>query len=79
MFAGTNQYEKGKYRSDGAGGWDPNYKDTQLGVVPMMRHIDQHEKELAAKAAAAKKLAEGTAPAEHHDDKAAPPNLHFTQ
>ena len=41
----------------------------------MMRNIDQHEKELAAK-----KLAEGEAPAaEQHDDKAAPPNLHFAQ
>jgi lysozyme family protein len=80
VFAGTDQYAKGKYRSDGAGGWDDNYKDTQLGVIPMMRNIDQHEKELAAKAAAAKKQAEGAAPAaEQHDDKAAPPNLHFAQ
>ena len=80
VFAGTDQYAKGKYRSDGAGGWDNNYKDTQLGVIPMMRNIDQHEKELAAKAAAAKKLAEGEAPAaEQHDDKTAPPNLHFAQ
>jgi len=78
VFAGTDQYDKGKYRSDGAGGWDPNYKDTQLGVVPMMRHIDQHEKDLAAKAAQAKQLAEsGPQSAEHHDDKAEPPNLHF--
>lgn len=51
VYSGTDQYHKGKYRSDGGSGYDPNYKDTQLGVLPMLRRIDQHEKELAAKAA----------------------------
>jgi lysozyme family protein len=79
VFAGTDQYSKGKYRSDGAGGWDPNYKDTQLGVVPMLRQLDAHEKELAEKAAAAKKTAETAPPPAQHDDKGKPPNLHFAQ
>lgn len=80
VFAGTDQYKKGKYRSDGAGGWDPNFKDSQLGVIPMMRGIDQHEKELAEKAAKEKKLLAEPAPAaEHHDDNATTPNLHFAQ
>ena len=80
VFAGTDQYKKGKYRSDGAGGWDPNFKDSQLGVLSMMRGIDKHETELAEKAAKEKKLvAEPIPAADQHDDKAAPPNLHFSQ
>ncbi len=80
VFAGTDQYSKGKYRSDGAGGWDPNYKDTQLGVLSMMRGIDKHEHDLAEQAAKEKKLAAPPVPAaDQHGDNAAPPNLHFSQ
>ncbi len=77
VMAGTDQYTKGKYRSDGGSGWDPNAKDQQLGTLSMMRHIDQHEKELAAKAAAAKKAAEpeGQAPI----PAPAQVNQHFAQ
>ncbi|HNN96669.1 MAG TPA: peptidoglycan-binding protein [Pseudomonadota bacterium] len=49
VFAGTDQYKKGKYVGDGD--WDGNYKDTQLGVLSMMRRIDRHDHELAEKAA----------------------------
>lgn len=34
LWAGSNNYAKGKYVADGA--WDPNHVDTQLGIVPVM-------------------------------------------
>lgn len=67
VYSGTDQYQKGKYRSDGGPGYDPNYKDPQLGVLPMLRGIDKHEKELAAKAAQ-----QAAAAAQN-------PNQHFAQ
>ena len=65
VFSGTDQYKKGKYVGDGD--WDGNHKDSQLGVVAMMRRIDQHEREMAAKAAKDK--------ANENKD----PNQHFAQ
>lgn len=70
VFSGTDQYQKGKYRSDGGAGFDPNYKDTQLGVLPMLRRIDQHEKELHEKELAAKAAQQAAAQG---------PNQHFAQ
>jgi lysozyme family protein len=49
VFAGTDQYNKGKYVGDGD--WDGNHKDTQLGVLSMMRRIDRHDREAAENAA----------------------------
>lgn len=41
LWAGTNQYLKGKYTSDGK--FDPNAVDTQIGCAPLlarMQHLD---------------------------------------
>ena len=37
LWAGTDQYVKGKYVADGR--FDPNYVDTQLGVAPILKKI----------------------------------------
>jgi lysozyme family protein len=37
LWAGTNHYDRGKYVADGV--WDPNHRDTQLGIVPIMRRM----------------------------------------
>lgn len=66
VFAGTDQYKKGKYVGDGD--WDGNYKDTQLGVVAMMRRLDRHDREAAEKAARDKA-----------NEQQQPPNQHFAQ
>lgn len=50
-MSGTDQYKSGKYVKDGPKGWRANVKDQQLGVLAMMRAIDQDE---AAKAEQAK-------------------------
>lgn len=66
VYAGSDQYKKGKYVGDG--NWDANHKDTQLGVLPMMRRIDRFEREQAEKAAK-----------EQADKQKADPNQHFAQ
>ena len=43
MSSGHRSGTAKKYRSDSAGGWD-QLKDTQLGVVPMLRQLDAHER-----------------------------------
>lgn len=37
LWGGTNHYVKGKYVADGV--WDPNYVDTQLGIIPVMMRL----------------------------------------
>lgn len=37
VWAGTSNYEKGKYVADGK--FDPNYVDQQLGVAVMLRTL----------------------------------------
>lgn len=44
-MSGTDQYKSGKYVKDGPKGWRPNVKDGQLGVLAMLRAIDQSEAE----------------------------------
>jgi lysozyme family protein len=44
-MSGTDQYKGGKYVKDGPKGWRPNVKDSQLGVLAMMRAIDKAESE----------------------------------
>lgn len=44
LWAGTNNYSKGKYVRDGV--WDPNHEDTQLGIVPIARVMASTLKEL---------------------------------
>lgn len=39
LWAGTDQYAKGKYVADGK--FDPNHVDTQLGVAPILMKIRQ--------------------------------------
>jgi lysozyme family protein len=34
LWAGTNNYDRGKYTSDGH--WDPSVRDAQLGIIPLM-------------------------------------------
>lgn len=48
-MSGTDQYKSGKYVKDGPKGWRPNVKDGQLGVLAMLRAIDQSEAENAEK------------------------------
>jgi len=65
VYSGSDQYKKGKYVGDG--NWDPNHKDQQLGVLPMMRRIDRFERELAEKAA------------KEREEQNKDPNQHFAQ
>lgn len=65
VYSGSDQYKKGKYVGDG--NWDANHKDQQLGVLPMMRRIELHERELAEKAA------------KERDEQKKDPNQHFAQ
>jgi lysozyme family protein len=37
VWAGTNIYDGGKYVSDGV--WDPHYRDSQLGTIPIMKML----------------------------------------
>jgi lysozyme family protein len=39
LWAGSDQYTKGKFVKDGPRGWDPNVVDKQLGVAPLMRRL----------------------------------------
>lgn len=48
-MSGTDQYKSGKYVKDGPKGWRPNVKDGQLGVLAMLRAIDESEAEDAEK------------------------------
>lgn len=43
LWAGTDQYEKGKYVADGK--FDPNHVDKQLGVAPILMKIREMEAE----------------------------------
>jgi lysozyme family protein len=45
LWGGTNIYDGGKYIADHV--WDPNYRDTQLGVIPMAKRLVDMEPELA--------------------------------
>jgi lysozyme family protein len=45
LWAGTNIYNGGKYVSDGV--WDPNAKDMQLGMVPLMVTMTRLDPSLA--------------------------------
>lgn len=38
IFSGSNQYTKGKYRSDGK--FDPNYTSNQIGIALLYKHLD---------------------------------------
>jgi lysozyme family protein len=42
LWAGTDQYVKGKYVADGK--FDPNYVDKQLGVAPILMKLREDEK-----------------------------------
>ncbi len=41
LWAGTDQYVKGKYVADGK--FDPDYVDTQLGVAPILMKLRENE------------------------------------
>lgn len=43
LWAGTDQYEKGKYVKDGV--FDPNHVDQQLGVAPILMKLRETPKE----------------------------------
>jgi lysozyme family protein len=45
LWAGTNIYNGGKYIADGE--WDPNAKDTQMGMIPLMVTMLQLDPTLA--------------------------------
>lgn len=45
LWAGTDQYEKGKYVADGK--YDPNHVDKQLGVAALLMRLRDMEKEKA--------------------------------
>lgn len=45
LWAGTNVYDRGKYTSDG--NWDPNVRDQQLGIVPLMVMLIELDPRLA--------------------------------
>lgn len=42
LWAGTDQYVKGKYVADGK--YDPNHVDQQLGVAPILMKLRENEK-----------------------------------
>jgi lysozyme family protein len=42
LWAGTDQYVKGKYVADGK--YDPNHVDTQLGVAPILMKLREAER-----------------------------------
>lgn len=42
LWAGTDQYQKGKYVADGK--YDPEHVDKQLGVAPILMKIRENEK-----------------------------------
>lgn len=39
LWAGTNQYESGKFIFDGPRGWRPNVVDQQIGVMGVLKYI----------------------------------------
>src|SRR5690606_24236084 len=43
LWAGTDQYVKGKYVADGK--FDPNHVDMQLGVAPLLMKIRENAKD----------------------------------
>lgn len=45
LYAGTNQYVRGKYVADGV--WNPNYVDTQLGCMGILKIILATNKNIA--------------------------------
>lgn len=47
LWGGTNIYTGGKFVHDGPTGWDPNYMDTQLGIIPIARRMAQLDPTLA--------------------------------
>lgn len=44
VYAGTNEYERGKYVADGK--YDPNHVDRQLGVLTMMGAVGELDRQL---------------------------------
>lgn len=55
LWAGSNVYTGGKFVADGI--WDPDHRDRQLGVMPVLRRLAELDPEVAAA------LADGSAPA----------------
>lgn len=45
LWSGTNQYIKGKYIADHV--WDGNAVDKQMGIVPVMKRLQQLDKEVS--------------------------------
>jgi lysozyme family protein len=39
LWSGSNHYTKGKYVSDGAKGWDPEYVSRQIGIALLLKEI----------------------------------------
>lgn len=45
LWSGTNQYTKGKYVADHV--WDGNAVDKQMGIVPVMKRLQELDKEVS--------------------------------
>lgn len=46
LWAGCNVYDGGKYVEDGV--WDPDHRDTQLGVLPVLHRLAEIDEGVAA-------------------------------
>lgn len=48
LWAGSNVYTGGKFLADGVEHWDPDYRDRQLGIMPMLKRLADLDADIAA-------------------------------